>query len=410
MEKESEPIGKRISDYFSSLTLEECEQQFDEYVHQIKDKLSLLRFCIELLNRLENTNRNLFAGKVLIHLAKQVPLYDQSGINVRSDFNVRKLPNIESKPELQKVKEVDMQIDMEEGETLSDDDSNDTKPTHDDRDQVYERFWKIQHFLHQPNQLYDKNCWHAFRTQVDALIHMLESKKIETKVWKKQISYVTSPKAFALQLNDVSIKRCFLVQLLIILQYLEMPNESKPDNFVLDKMQLSWSSTIVRRIYGLLDTIPNQSEGRKFLGLVRHLLRREEMWSRWKDEKCKEPKKPEEGEEMINMRGTYRKRRKISNELISAKPYNMHVIGSQDMSRLWNMKPRPDQTPDLGKYLNVSAEQQEEKFKDPNNSFKILRLLRNSPHFFIATSEVIQSLDGYLKGASSRYLQSVRSD
>lgn len=128
------------------------------------------------------------------------------------------------------------------------------------------------------------------------------------------------------------------------------------------------------------------------------------MWNRWKNGKCKESKKPECEDDMITMRGTYHKKRKISDELSNAKAYNMHVIGSQEMSRLWNLKTnRKFKTPDLVKYIEIPPEKQAEHFKDPNYSFRVLRLLRKSPHFFIPTSATIQSLDGYLREATKNY-------
>lgn len=323
-------------EYFSFSTIDECEKYFEENyennVEQIvetKDfnKLSLLRSCIELLNRLEDTTNHLFAGRVLIFLARVIPLFDQSGVNLRSEFSVKDLPsNVISTLErignqsAEKDRKLSQLIDqdIEEGETLSDDDSSDSTPK-DDSDKIFDRFWKIQKFLGQPNQLYDKNNWFVFRTSVDAIMYKMESNPATLKVWKLDQSYMTDSKTLSLQFSDINMRRCFLTQILIVMQYLEQPVESRPESLVLDKAQSSWSVSIVRRIYGLLDSMPNPEEGRKFLSLVRHILRREEMWNKWKNDKCKEPKEVDPEEEVVNMRGTYHKRRKISDELMSAK-------------------------------------------------------------------------------------------
>lgn len=403
---------------FCTLTIEECEKHFKNFENNIdefaqtKDKLSLLRCCIELLNRLEDTTYNYFAGRVLIFLAVVIPLFDQSGVNMRSEFNIKELPDkvIENlqKAAINCKTDKEIEHDMEEGETLSDDESNEASPQ-ENSDRIYERFWKVQQFLYQPNLLYDKNTWFTFRTHVDTLVNRLENKPTNFKVWQPKSSYMTSTKSLSLQINDINMRRCLLVQILIVIQYLELPVDSKPETYVLDKVQMSWSSTITKRIFALLNRMPNLEEGEQFLSLVRRILNREVLWNKWKNDKCKEPQKREEeqGEEdeVISMRGTYHKRRKISDELSSAKPYNMYVIGSPEMSRLWNMKQvQKFSTPDLDKYLNISSEQQEECFKDPNYSFKLLRLLRRSPHFFGLSVAAIQSLDGYLKSAAERYL------
>jgi len=411
---------KWSDDLFSALTIEECERHFEEHYEnsidqfvETKDKLSLLRSCIELLNRLEDTTHSLFAGRVLIFLARVIPLFDQSGVNLRSEFSIKELPSrVATNFQLigahgaEKDKRLLNLIeqDIEEGETLSDDESNEAIP-HDDSERIYERFWKVQQFLYQPNRLYDKNSWFTFRTYVDTLLLKMENKQANLDVWNLRDSYMTDPKSLSLQLNDINMRRCFLVQILIVLQYLELPVETKTENFVLDKVQSNWSSSVIKRIYDILGNMPNQDEGRMFLGLVRSVLKREEMWNRWKNDKCKEPKRPEDDDEMVLMGSTYHKRRKLSEELSQAKAYNMNVIGSLEMSRLWNMKPSQRfNTPDLGKYLHIPAEKQADSFKDPNYSFRVLRLLRKSPHFFGASIEVIQSLDGYLKKAAARYL------
>lgn len=411
--------SKPNDDNFNVLTIEECEKHFSEHYEgnieqfaEARDKLSLLRSCVELLNRLEGTPYNAFAGRVLVFLAKVIPFFDQSGVNLRSEFSIKEIPksvkqNLQQissrKAEKEKQLSQMIELEMEEGETLSDG-SNDSPPQ-EDVDKTYERFWKTQQLFSQPNLLYDKNIWSTFRGNVDMLLYKFENKPAHMEIWDLKFDYMTDPKTLSIQLNDINLRRCFMLQVLIVLQYIELPVETRPENFVVDKAQLSWSSSTVRKIFSLLETMPNKEEGSKFVGLAQHILRVEEFWNTWKNEKCKEPKKIVDDEEMPNMRGTYHKRRKISDELSAAKPYNMHVIGSQDMSRLWNMKQTQKySTPDLSKYLNVAPEKQTECFKDPNHSFRVLRLLRKSPHFFAPSSAVIQSLDEYLKAAVVRYL------
>lgn len=407
-------------DLFSALTIEECERFFDQHYEtnldqlaEARDKLSLLRSCIELLNRLDNSTNHLFAGRVLIFLARVIPLYDQSGVNLKSEFNIKPLPPrvVEHLHQISlKHAEKDKKIsrllthEIEEGETISDEDSNDSN-SKEDIDKIYERFWKIQQYLNQPGLLYDKTNWFTFRSFVDSLIGRMEAKPAVRHSWNTNKSYMTDPETLILQLNDFNMRRCIFVQILITLQYLELPVETKPETFVLDKTQLTWSGQAAKRIYNLLDSMPNQEEGRKFSYLFKQFLRREELWNKWKNEKCKEPKKLEDDEEIVNMRGTYHKRRKISDELASAKPLNLYVIGSQDMNRLWNMRQGVNVgQPNLEKFINIPFDKQETHFKDPNYSFNVLRLLRKSPHFFSQSSQPIQSIPEYLRAAALRTL------
>jgi len=351
-----------------------------------------------------------------------MPLYDLSGTNPRGDFCAYELPALVKK-NLEKFHEQKKQnnihklegdslvakhedVDMEEGETLSDDeDSVDSPGPQEDTMKLYDRFWKLQQYLHQPNQLYDKNNWISFRTIVDTVILHLEHKPTTCEVWNLSNSFMTEPKAFALQLNDVNFRRCLLVQILIAIQYLDIPVESKQNTMILEKNQVSWMESTTARIFGVLSKTPDDEKGRHFCRLVTQVLQFERSWNFWKNDKCQEPKPPEvkPDDEMINMGITYHKRRKMSDELKCAKPYNLYVIGSQEMSRLWNKRPHQPNPPDVSKYFNGPLEKQMENFKNPNNSFRVLRLLRKNPYFFQPTKEAVKSLEDYLKGLSEKH-------
>lgn len=417
-------------DYVFSLhTLEECEVNFEEYYErrinhytESKDKLSILRSCLELLNRLEGTRHRLFAGRVLIFLARVLPFFDQSGLNKLLEFESRELPesvqsNLKKIGERQNEKLKTFaqytENEIEEGETLSDDDdqNDDTLPSiaaHQiDPDKLYERFWKVQKLLNQPNQLYDKTNWVKFRTTVDSLIMHFETIPATRRVWMLSSFYMTEPNALSLQMNDVNLRRCFILQIMIILQYLDAPVDLRPDNLHLDKLQSMWIGATLTRCVNILQDLPTRREGHHFLGLVTQILKSEELWNQWKNEKCQEPKKPVVNEdEIVNMGSTYHKRRKLSDELKAAKPYNMHVIGSPDMTKLWNRRPQPlVNAPDIASYFNLAPEKRQERFKDPNISFRMLRLLRKNPYFFVPAASVITPIDGYLKTLADKHFK-----
>lgn len=50
------------------------------------------------------------------------------------------------------------------------------------------------------------------------------------------------------------------------------------------------------KVYSLIEETPPQ--GKDFSKTVRHMLRREEMWNNWKNDGCKEFKKPDTSEEV----------------------------------------------------------------------------------------------------------------
>ena len=53
-----------------------------------KTKLALIRICNNLLRRLSKSRDHALAGRVLLFLARVLPLNDKSGQNLRHDFNV----------------------------------------------------------------------------------------------------------------------------------------------------------------------------------------------------------------------------------------------------------------------------------------------------------------------------------
>lgn len=412
-------------DLFNNLTIEECEEKFAEYCElrieefvESKDKLSILRSCVVLLNRLQGTGHNLLAGRVLIFLARVIPLFDRSGVNSISEFSNKELPDTvkrnlhqinEQNAEKDKQKSRSNGVEMEEGETLSDDEDSDDANKQDGTARIYERFWQTQQFLIQPNKLYNKNDWLSFRTAVDTLLVYFEQNPATMKIWQLKDPYMTDMKPFILQLNDINMRRCWSIQILIVLQYLISPVSSRSDHLILDKIQTSWLLTTFKRIQNLLEMTPDTREGRKFAELVGQILDIEKRWNKWKNDKCHEPKRPleEDEDDFINVASTYSKRKKISDELRSMKQYNMHLIGSREMTKLWNRETSPSifTSPDLNKYFKIPPEKQAERFKDPNISFKILRLLRKSPHFFVPAAAVIQSIDGYLKSLADKHFQ-----
>lgn len=422
-------------DIFRLQTIHECEHIFHDYcedrLDQLRlsaDKLSVLRSCCELLTRLDGTVHNEFAGRVLIFLAKFLPYFDRSGLNLKSEFAPLELPqtvkeyfkSVHEKNQA-KLKSISLATgqDIEEGETISDDDepNEDGLPStpsnqQSNSEKLYEQFWSLQGLMNKPDQLFELSAWRTFRAMTDSFLEYFETHPAQYQIWKLDGHYMTEPKTLNLQINDVNMRRCVMVQILIILDHLDTRSESRPETLRLDNEQFKWIRSAATRIMDLLEVLPSRREGNTFKGFVSSILKDEANWSRWKNEKCFEAKPvAKDDDEFITMAGTYQKRRRISDELKSAKPYNIHVIGSPDVCRLWNRKAHQIvDSPDVTKYFNHPPEKQMELFKDPQASFRILRLLRKSPHFFVPAASVIQSLDGYLKALADKYYNSTTNN
>lgn len=417
-------------DIFRLRTIQECEQIFRDYceerLDQLRssaDKLSVLRSCCELLSRLDGTIHIEFAGRVLIFLAKFLPYFDRSGLNLKYESATHELPEtvkehlkrIDDRNEA-KLKSISQATgqDIEEGETISDDDepqnedggvSTPSSNQQANPEKLYEKFWRLQNLMNKPDQLFDTNTWRSFRAMTDSLLEYFETNPAQYRIWKLDGHYMTEPKTFNLQINDVNMRRCNLLQILLTLDYLDSRVESRPETLRLDTEQFKWIRSCSTRILEVLEVLPNKREGLPFMAFVTLVLKNESHWTRWKNEKCPEAKQVvKEDDEFISMRSTYHIRRKISDELRSAKPQNMHVIGSPNVSRLWNQRAQQIvDAPDVSKYFDEPPEKQAESFKDPQKSFRTLRLLRKSPHFFVPAASVIQSLDGYLKALADKH-------
>lgn len=103
--------------------------------------------------------------------------------------------------------------------------------------------------------------------------------------------FLTNPKLLALQLSDSNFRRSVLVQFLILFQYLTSTVKFKQENHNLSVQQTDWVKDTEAQIYRLLNETP--PNGKKFSETVKHMLQREEIWNNWKNEGCKEFKKPE---------------------------------------------------------------------------------------------------------------------
>uniref|UniRef100_A0A183CS27 RGS domain-containing protein n=1 Tax=Globodera pallida TaxID=36090 RepID=A0A183CS27_GLOPA len=95
--------------------------------------------------------------------------------------------------------------------------------------------------------------------------------------------YLTSQKLFPLQLADSQFRRYFMLQYLIIANYLLLKVKLK-DTFTLTALQEEEVRELSDKCFALLrETHPN---GVLFADAVKKVLSRERLWSAWKNEGC----------------------------------------------------------------------------------------------------------------------------
>uniref|UniRef100_A0A336KG73 CSON008381 protein n=1 Tax=Culicoides sonorensis TaxID=179676 RepID=A0A336KG73_CULSO len=416
-----------LGDAFDIMTLDQCEEMFSYVENNVSTwkeecffsacKNNLLRMCNDLLRRLSRSQNTVFCGRILLFLAKFFPFSERSGLNIVSEFNLENVT--EYGTEGNEMVEQFNEAEENSGKGLKIDYN------------LYCKFWALQDFFRNPNQCYDRVRWKTFETHATNVLSAFASCKLEETSTSKRkhteteemevdssesvqhffAKFLTNPKLLALQLSDSNFRRSVLVQFLILFQYLSSTVKFKQDNFVLTAQQNEWIKDFESQIYKLLNETP--PNGKKFAETVRHMLEREEIWSSWKNDGCKEFKKPEatpvEATTQAGKASISKKPRKLLGDLIrdysnSGKVY----MGNAELTRLWNLCP-DNLSACKGSdrdFLPTFEEFLEQKPKDkPDSSFdwRALRLLaRQSPHFFTLNNPPSAKVADCLESVSKR--------
>nr|CAG4648545.1 EOG090X0324 [Polyphemus pediculus] len=421
-----------LTDAFEILPLGKCEETFtlvEEKVSIWKQDLffnlcknTLLRLCNDLLRRLSRSQNTVFCGRILLFLAKFFPFSERSGLNVVSEFNLDNMtvygvkadsnnpaPNNNGKTEVESM----------EVEDIFTADYN-----------LYKKFWSLQDFFRNPNQCYTKIPWKTFCSHTNDVLSAFSTIKLDERRnksnWEDEsmevvssgnqaaqvqqyfAKYLTSPNLLELQLSDSNFRRYILLQFLIMFQYLDTPVKFKQDTQKLSEEQTSWVAEAIERVYKLLEDTP--PDGAAFAKAIRHILKREELWSNWKNEGCPEfrptvtsaPARPR------------RLKRSLGDQIREAAKRNKCIIGNNELNRLWNLCPDNldacrskdrDFLPTLENYfeeaieqLDPSVESQYKRVNEGNFGWRALRLLaRRSLHFFTHGNTPITRLPDYLE-------------
>lgn len=217
--------------------------------------------------------------------------------------------------------------------------------------------------------------------------------------------YLTNPKLLSLQLSDPNFRRSILVQFLIVFQYLTTTVRFKPGNASLSTPQNEWIEDTKLQVYKLLNETP--PNGKKFAETVKHMLNREEIWNNWKNEGCKEFKRPEIASQSSVNEKTPKKGRKLLGDLV--KDYRKNgkfYLGNMELTRLWNICPDNLQAcrgternflPKVEDFLETSEVQ------DSSFEWRALRLLATqSTHFFTVINAPSTKISDHLDLARKR--------
>uniref|UniRef100_A0A915PS65 Death domain-containing protein n=1 Tax=Setaria digitata TaxID=48799 RepID=A0A915PS65_9BILA len=317
-------------------------------------KNMILRMCNDLLKRLSRTVDTSFCGRILVLLAHALPLCEKSGLNLVSHFNLGNITKYDTTDSYLAV-DVNLTEDndiMEVGEISEREIPVDYT--------LYAKFWQLQSFFSSPATCFEKSKWRTFQQNTTEVLNIFSSHKLESSTCHEEGSkrerlkqensndefaiipstsktdgdediyfakYLTSQKLLQLQLNDSQFRRYFLVQCLILYQYLVSDIKFKDKSFTLNDEQLRFIIESTERCFRLLrETHP---KGPHFADAIKVILHREKEWSEWKNKGCLDYTQLADKEKP----SVFKKRPRNRYD-----PSKLD-LGNPELTKLWNINP-----------------------------------------------------------------------
>ncbi|KAL3994952.1 THO complex subunit 1 transcription elongation factor family protein [Acanthocheilonema viteae] len=352
-----------VQDVFDVSPVKRCEELFgvvEDNLPQWKMgifyepcKNMILRMCNDLLKRLSRTVDTSFCGRILVLLAHALPLCEKSGLNLVSHFN---LDNITKYDLADSCLAVNSNL-MEDNDVMEVGEISEREIPVDYT--LYAKFWQLQSFFSSPATCFEKSKWRTFQQNTTEVLNIFSSHKLESSAalegskrerLKQENSndeiaaipstsktagdediyfakYLTSQKLLQLQLNDSQFRRYFLVQCLILYQYLVSDIKFKDKSFTLNDEQLRFIIESTERCFRLLrETHP---EGSHFADAMKVILHREKEWSEWKNKGCLDYTQLADKEKP----SVFKKRPRNRYD-----PSKLD-LGNSELTKLWNINP-----------------------------------------------------------------------
>ncbi|WFD28014.1 hypothetical protein MNAN1_003022 [Malassezia nana] len=322
--------------------------------------LVFLRLCNELQRRLSvvHTDHAVLAGRILLLLSTTLPLQERSGVNLKGESNTAHPPTIEPAQEA----------------------SSSNTTTLAENPYLYELYWSLQHYMAHPATLLETRSdadappgaaaaqhieglldleegatptpMQVFQAGVQCMLRVLPSvpiatssarptKRARTAEDTTYPAFLSARCLFPYQLQDVAFRRHFLVQCLVVFQYLlgqtHAGRERAQDwtnKLLLQTNELSdsdeqWTRKTWRQVQNLLrDSGP---DGRAVLDVVLNVLRRESAWVQWKGAGAPSmDRAPLDAETYATWQS------RVSAALAVPAPPALTPMGSAELCRLWN--------------------------------------------------------------------------
>lgn len=288
-----------------------------------KSHHTLLRTCTLMLRRLSKSQDASLCGRVLLFLAKFLPLTERSGVNLSGAFHVENLTPVEDVPE-ESVDAEGRPVDA----------------------QFYATFWGLQKWFADPPAVLGAGKWAEVSRGVRTVLDKFSSEKVtvtenaqsdvgSAATGGTSVKYLSSARLLPLQLRDAAFRRHFLVQALVLMAWVEHPLLKDWADKGAKGRTLEDLEDLRAKVFATLESTPEK--GKEFADAVRGVLSGEAAWATWKQAGC--PPEPLQVAPLVIPPeaatielGPPRKRPRHSPDAT----YGI-CVGTDELDRLWNL-------------------------------------------------------------------------
>ncbi|WFD20353.1 hypothetical protein MCAP1_002597 [Malassezia caprae] len=361
-----------LADLFEQTPIQQCMDLFSyaesraalltqDLVPTAGKGLVFLRMCNELQRRLSVVHEEhaTLAGRILLLLSTTLPLHERSGVNLKGESNTAHAAELEA---------LDEQV-----EPLAAGAAPSALAEHP---ALYELFWSLQHYMANPAALLAPGTgaplpgaapaqhlhrlpevengaaltpMQVFQAGVQCMLDVLNAvpatpapvtrpaKRARTDAHP---AYLSARRVFSYELQDPLFRRQFLVQCLVVFQYLlgqsrasrerakDWTNKLILQTNELTESEEQWTRKTWRQVQNLLrDSGP---DGRAILDIVLNVLRRESAWVQWKGVGAPSTQRaPLDAETYAAWQG------RVAATLARPAPAPLVPMGSAELRRLW---------------------------------------------------------------------------
>ena len=265
----------------ASLTL--CEKLF-QYVERkqpgvlavSRNRLLLLKTCNKLLKRLSREDNPGMCGRLLILLAKLLPLSERSGVNLPGIFDTE---NTTDYMELKEGAKDESGKEIDVG--------------------LYNSMWKVQALLSNPPVVLEtEKNWGEFQSSLKKVLGAFDEtsmkhdkQDLSTNLYNFQsLKYSTSPNLLTLQLHDATFKCEYLLQVMMVLNQLkiEYPLKSTLHQSQADKVQKQKQLQELLKLETAVKESLKRFVPEDTFTLISTFIQREKQWILWKKVGSKE--------------------------------------------------------------------------------------------------------------------------